>query len=40
MFFLAIWFQTERDEALLSVAIMGHVLRYMVKSEAQNDIEA
>jgi hypothetical protein len=33
MFFLAIWFQRERCEALLSVAIMRHVLRSMVKSE-------
>jgi hypothetical protein len=37
MFFLTVWFQRERDEALLSVAIMGHVLRSMVKLEAEND---
>jgi hypothetical protein len=39
-FFLVVWFQRERDEALLSVAIMGHVLRSMVKPEAKNDVEA
>jgi hypothetical protein len=40
MFFLTIWFQRERGEALLSFAIMGNVLRSMVKSETENDIEA
>jgi hypothetical protein len=33
-------FERKRGEALLSVAIMGHVLRSMVKSEAENDIES
>jgi hypothetical protein len=37
IFFLTVWFQRERDEALLSVAIMGYVLRSMVKLEAEND---
>jgi hypothetical protein len=40
MFFLTVWFQRELGEALLSVAIMSHVLRFMVKSEAENDMEA
>jgi hypothetical protein len=40
MIFLAVEFQRERGEALLSVAIMGHVLRSMVKSGAENDMEA
>jgi hypothetical protein len=35
-FFLIVWFKRECDEALLSVAIMGHVLRSMVKLEAEN----
>jgi hypothetical protein len=39
-FFLTIWFQRERCEAVLSVTIMGHVLWSMVKSEAKNDMEA
>jgi hypothetical protein len=39
-FFLTVWFQRERCEDLLYVAIMGHVLRSMVKSEAENDMEA
>jgi hypothetical protein len=39
MSFLTIWFLREREEALFSVAIMGHVLRSMVKSEAKNDME-
>jgi hypothetical protein len=30
----------ECGEALFSVAIMGHILRSMVKSEAENDMEA
>jgi hypothetical protein len=33
-------FQREHGETLLSVAIMGHVFRYMIKSEAKNDMEA
>jgi hypothetical protein len=40
MFFLAVWFQRERGEALLSVAIMRHILRSMVKSKAENDMVA
>jgi hypothetical protein len=40
MFFLTIWFQRERGEALLSVAMMGHVLRSMVMLEEENDMEA
>jgi hypothetical protein len=39
-FFLTILFQRERCKALLSVTIMGHMLRSMVKSEAENDTEA
>jgi hypothetical protein len=37
---MTVWFQSERDAALLSLAIMEHVLRSMVKTEAENDIEA
>jgi hypothetical protein len=37
--FLTVWFQREHCKALLSVAIMGHVLRSMVKSTAENDME-
>jgi hypothetical protein len=33
MFFLTVWFHRERGEALLSVFIMGHVLRFMLMSE-------
>jgi hypothetical protein len=40
MFLLTVWFQRERCEALLSVTIMGHVIRSMLKSEAENDMEA
>jgi hypothetical protein len=40
IFFLTVWFQRERGEALLSVATVGHVLRSMVKLEAENDMEA
>jgi hypothetical protein len=42
MFLLTVWSQSERGEALLllSVAIMGHVVWSMVKSEAENDMEA
>jgi hypothetical protein len=40
IFCLTIWFQMERGKALLSVAIIGHVLRSMVKSEVENDMEA
>jgi hypothetical protein len=39
MFFLAVWFQRERGETLLPVAIMRHILRSMVKSEAENDMK-
>jgi hypothetical protein len=39
-FFLAVWFQRERGEALLSVIIMEHVLQSMVKSGAENSVEA
>jgi hypothetical protein len=39
MFFSAVWFQRERGKALLSIAIIGHVLRSMVKSDAKNDME-
>jgi hypothetical protein len=37
--FFTVWFQRECGKALLSVAIMGHVLRSMVKSVAENDME-
>jgi hypothetical protein len=40
MFLLTVRFQRERCEALLSIAIMGHVLRSMLKSELENDMEA
>jgi hypothetical protein len=40
MLFFTVWFQRERGEALLFVAIMGHVLRSMVKAEMENDMEA
>jgi hypothetical protein len=40
LFFLTVWFQRECDEALLSVATMIHVLRSMVKSETEIDMEA
>jgi hypothetical protein len=40
MFFLTVWFQREHGEDLLFFAIMEHVLRSMVKSEAENDMEA
>jgi hypothetical protein len=40
MFLQTVRFQRERCEALLSVAIMGHVLWSMLKSEAENDMEA
>jgi hypothetical protein len=36
VFFLTVWFQRERGEALLSVAIKWHVLRSMMKSEAES----
>jgi hypothetical protein len=39
-FFLTVWFQRERAEALLSIAILGLVLRSMVKSEAENNMKA
>jgi hypothetical protein len=38
--FLAIWFQKEHCEALFSVSIMGYVLWSMVKSKAENSMEA
>jgi hypothetical protein len=37
--FLTNWFQREHDEDLMSFAIMGHVLRSMVNSDAENDME-
>jgi hypothetical protein len=40
MFFLAVWFQRERGEALLSVSIIRLVLQSMVKLETENDMEA
>lgn len=40
VFFLTIWFQRERCEALQSVAIVGHVFSSMVKSVAENGMEA
>jgi hypothetical protein len=40
MFFLAVWFQQERGEALQDVAIMRHVFISMVKLAAKNDMEA
>jgi hypothetical protein len=39
IFFLTVWFERERGKALLSTAIMGHVLRSVVKSDAENDME-
>jgi hypothetical protein len=39
MFFLTVWFQRERGKALPSVTIMGHVLRSMMKLDAENDME-
>jgi hypothetical protein len=33
MFFLTVWFQKERYEALLFVAIMGHVLWSLIMCE-------
>jgi hypothetical protein len=39
MFFQTVWFQRECGEALLSVATIEHVLRSMVKSDAENDME-
>jgi hypothetical protein len=39
IFFLTVWFQRKRGEALLYVAIMGQVLRSMVKSDEENDME-
>jgi hypothetical protein len=36
---LTVWFQKERVEDLLSVAIMEHVLGSMVKSDMENDME-
>jgi hypothetical protein len=35
IFFLTVWFQRERAEALLSVSIMRHVLRSMLMSEGR-----
>jgi hypothetical protein len=32
MFFLTVWFQRERCEALLALTIMGHAFSPMVKS--------
>ena len=40
VFILAVWFQRERVKALLCVTIMRLVLRSMMKSEAENDMEA
>jgi hypothetical protein len=37
--FLTVWFQRERGKDLLSVAIMEPILRSMVKSDAENDME-
>jgi hypothetical protein len=37
IFFLTVYFQRERGEALLPVIIMGRILRFMVKLEVQND---
>jgi hypothetical protein len=37
--FSDIWFQWESGEAILSVSIMGHVSRSMVKSDTENDME-
>jgi hypothetical protein len=37
IFFLTVLFQRERDEALF---IMGLILRFMVKSEEEKDMEA
>jgi hypothetical protein len=33
MFLLTVWFQRERDEALLSVFIMEHILQSMLMLE-------
>jgi hypothetical protein len=38
--FLIVWFQGERAETLFFVTIMGHVLRSMVNTGAENDMEA
>ena len=40
MFFLTVWFQREQCEALQSVAIVGHAFNSMVKSVAENGMEA
>jgi hypothetical protein len=40
IFFLTVWFQTERGEALLVISIMGLILQSMLMSEAKNDMEA
>jgi hypothetical protein len=40
VFTLAVWFEREHGKSLLSIAMKKHVLRSMVKSEAENDMEA
>jgi hypothetical protein len=39
VFFLTVWFQRERCEALQSIAVVGHVFSSMVKSVAENGME-
>jgi hypothetical protein len=39
MFFLTVWFQRERCEALRSVAIVRHVFSHTMKSVAENDMK-
>jgi hypothetical protein len=40
VFFLTVWFQRERREALQSVAIVGHFFSFMVKLVMKNGMEA
>jgi hypothetical protein len=40
MFFLTVWFHTERYEALRPVAIVGHVFSSIVKSVTENGMQA
>jgi hypothetical protein len=40
MFFMGVWFQRERVDALLSVAIMGYVLWSMVKLGTESGMKA
>jgi hypothetical protein len=38
--FLNVWFQREQCEVLMFVAIVVHVFSFMVKSVAENGLEA